>query len=151
MVSPEVPRCCPVRETVLDDRADGCRDDTVGVTAPRQGEVRHVSIEVLLAARAKMLGVPDVDIDGPFGSRVAKIVEDPILALVAVGTPVTVRTRPAPVVAAALDELRLREVLNALDPLCSIRTVLPGCGHFSSLQAKNFFSPGEIGSVRPWT
>jgi hypothetical protein len=149
MVSPKMPGSCSVRETVLDDQAHGCRDHTVGVAAPREGEVRQVGVEVLLAARAKMLREPDVEIHRSFRSGVAHVVEDSIHPSVSVRAVVAVRAEPVFVVTAAFDDLRVGKVRNARDPLCSIRSVLPGCGHLSSLQAKNFFSPEEIGSERP--
>ncbi len=149
MVSPEVPGRGPVRETVLDDQAYRSRDNAVGVAAPRQSEVRHVGVEVLLAARTEMLGEPDVKIHRSFRSGVAYVVENPFHPSVPVRAVAAVRAAPVSIVAATLDDLRLGEILNARDPLCSIRSVLPGCGHLSSLQAKNFSSPGEIGLKRP--
>jgi hypothetical protein len=107
MVSPKMPGGCSVRETILDDQSHGCGDHTVGVTASHPGEVGHVNVEVLLAAGAEMLREPEVQIHRPFRSRVAQIVQDSLLALVAIGAPVTVWTWPALVVAATRDDLWL--------------------------------------------
>jgi len=96
-----------------------------------------------------MLRVPDVEIHRAFRSGVAHVVEDSFHLSVPVRAVVAVRAGPAFVVTAAFDDLRLGKVLNARDPLCSIGSVLSGCGHLSSLQAKNFFSPEEIGPKGP--
>ncbi len=149
MISPEVPGRWPIGETVLDDQTHGSRDDTVGIAAPRQGEIRHVGVEVLLATRAEMLREPDVEIHWSFRSRVAHVVEDSFHPSVAVSAVVADRACPPFVVTAAFDDLWFGKVLNARNPLCSIRLVLPGCGHLSSLQAKNFFSPEKIGREGP--
>jgi hypothetical protein len=120
----------------------------MGIAAPGQGEIRHVGIEELLAARAEMLRVLDEEVDGPLRSGVTHIVEDSPHSSMAVRAVVAVRAGPLPVVAASFDDLRFRQILNACDPLGPIRPVLPGCRHLSSLQEKNFFSPGEIGLER---
>jgi len=58
---------------------------------------------------------------------------------------VATRAQPAFEVTAALENLRLGEVLNARDSLCPIRSVLSGARHLSSLQARYIFLPEEIG------
>ncbi len=145
MIPPKMPRSSSVRQTVLDDQAHGGRDHAVGVAAPRQGEVRHVGVEVLLTARAKMLGVPDMEIHRSFRSRVPHVVEDSFHPAVSVRAVVTAGARLALVVTAALDDLRPGKVLYARDPLGSIRSVLSRCGHRSSPQARNGFLPEKIG------
>src|SRR6266511_6136642 len=94
MISPEVPGRWPIGETVLDDQTHGSRDDTVGIAAPRQGEIRHVGVEVLLATRAEMLREPDVEIHWSFRSRVAHVVEDSFHPSVAVSAVVADRACP---------------------------------------------------------
>jgi len=134
MVPPEVPGGCPVGETILDDQPDSRRDDTVGVTAPGQGKVQHVGIEVLLAARTIMLREPDEKIDWPFRSGVSQIVEHSVHPPVTICTMVAHRARPALEVPAPSDRLRFRKVLNTGDPLGSVRSVFPRSSHFASLQ-----------------
>ena len=95
-----------------------------------------------------MLRVPDEEVNRSLGSGVTHIVEDSCHPFMTVRAVVAVRATPSLVVAAPSDDLRFRQILNAGDPLCPIRPVLPGCRHPSSLQAKNFFSPGEIGMER---
>jgi hypothetical protein len=96
-----------------------------------------------------MLREPDMEIHRSFRSRVANIVEDSLHPSVAVSAVVAGWAGSPFVVTAAFDDLRLGKVLNARDPLCSIPLVFSGCGHLSSLQAKNFFSPERIGRKRP--
>jgi hypothetical protein len=95
-----------------------------------------------------MLRVPDEEVDGSLRSGITHIVKDSSHPSMTVRAVVAVRAGPPFVITAPFDDLRFREILNARDPLCSIRPVLPGCRHPSSLQAKNFFSPGEIGLER---
>ncbi len=149
VVSPEMPGGCPVRKTIFDDQPDSRRDDTVGVAAPGQCQVRHVGVEVLLAGRAIMLREPDAKIDRSFRSGVSQIVEHSMHPPVTVCAVVAHRTRPALEVPASSDRLRFRKVLNTRDPLGSVRSVFPGSSHFPSLQVEIFSSPGEIGSNRP--
>jgi hypothetical protein len=92
-----------------------------------------------------------MEIHRSFRPRVTDIVKDSFHSSVPVGAVVATRTRPALEVTTALDELRLGKVLNTRYPLCSIRSVLPGCGHLSSLQARSFFLPEEIGLKGPPT
>jgi len=145
MVPPKMPRSGSVRQTVLDDQSHGSRDHAVGVAAPRQREVRHVGVEVLLTPRTKMLGVPDMEIHRSFRSRIPHVVEDAFHPAVSVRAVVTAGARLALVVTAALDDLWSGKVFYTRDPLGSIRSVLSGCGHLDSLQARNGFLPGKIG------
>ena len=149
MVSPKVPGSCPIRKTVLDDQAHGYRNYTVRVAAAGHGEVRHVGVEVLLAARTEMLRVLDEQIHGSFRSEIANVVEDSLLQSVPIPGLITARAGTALEVTTTFDDLRLGQIFDVADPLCWIRSVLAGCGHFSSLQARNFFSPEEIGPNRP--
>jgi hypothetical protein len=95
-----------------------------------------------------MLRVSDEEVDGSLRSGVTHIVEDSSHPSMTVRAVVAVWARPPSVITAPFDDLRFREILNACDSLCPIRPVLPGCRHLSSLQAKNFFSAGEIGLER---
>jgi len=121
----------------------------MSVAGPGQGEVRHVGVEVLLAARAIVLREPDEKIDRSFRPGVSQIVEDPLHPPVTVSAVVADGAGPPLEVSAPADRLRFRKVLNAGDPLRSVRSVLPGSSHFPSLQVKIFSSPGEIDINRP--
>jgi hypothetical protein len=98
---------------------------------------------------AEVLGVLDVEIHRSFRPWITHIVEDPFHSSVPVRAVVAARTQPAFEVAAALEDLRLRQILNARDPLCPIRSVLPRRRHLSSLQARHIFFPEEIGLEGP--
>lgn len=77
-----------------------------------------------------MLRVGHVNVNGSLRPRVSQIVEQAPHALVAVGTVAAVRTEPAFEVPAPQDLPGLGKVLNTSDPLGSIRSVFPRCGHF---------------------
>lgn len=77
-----------------------------------------------------MLRVGHVNVNGSLRPRVSQIVEQAPHALVAVGTVAAVRTGPAFEVPAPQDLPGLGKVLNTSDPLGSIRSVFPRCGHF---------------------
>lgn len=70
------------------------------------------------------------NVNGSLRPGVSQIVEQAPHALVAVGTVATVRTGPAFEVPAPRDLPGLGKVLNTPDPLGSIRSVVPRCGHF---------------------
>ncbi len=121
----------------------------MGIAAPGQCQVRHVGVEVLLAARAIVLREPDEKIHWTFRPGVSHIVEDPLHPPVTVSAVIAGGTGPSLEVPAPGDRLRFRKVLNAGDPLRSVRSVLAGSSHFPSLQVKIFSSPGEIDINRP--
>lgn len=102
----------------------------MGVAASGESKIQHVRVEILLAAGAKMLRVRDLNVNGSLRPGVSQIVEQAPHALVAVGTVATVRTGPAFEVPAPRDLPGLGKVLNTRDPLGSIRSVVPRCGHF---------------------
>lgn len=145
MIPPQMPRSGSVRQAVFDDQTHGGRHHPVGIAAPRQREVRHVGVEILVTTRAKMLGVPDVEIHRAFRSRIPHVVEDSFHPAMSVRAVVTTRARLAFVVTAARDDLRPGKILNTRDPFGSIRLVLSGCGHLLVLQARNGFLPEKIG------
>src|SRR3954447_21904834 len=62
VVAPEAPTSGAVRQSVLDDAADGGIDDAAGVVTAGFGQVGHVGVEILAAAGAIVLGVEHDDI-----------------------------------------------------------------------------------------
>jgi len=140
MVPPQVPGGGTVRQTIFNDQADGCRNHTVGVAAPRQGQVQHVGVKILFAARAEMLRILDVDIDWPFRPRIPQIVKDSSHALVAVRTVGAVWAGSALVISTALKALGLGKILNTFNSFGPIRSIFPRDGHLMILHAGvNFF------------
>jgi hypothetical protein len=129
MVPPQVPRRRTVRQAILHHQPNGGVDHPVGVVALGQGHVIHVGVEVRVALRAAMLGVREVNLARASGDRVSKIVELPRDGAEAVGIAAALGTRATPVVAASLDHLGRRQILNPRDPFRDIRHILAWASH----------------------
>ena len=74
MVTPEVPRGSPVRQSILHDQAHGDRHDPVRVMTPGESHIRRVGIEIMAAVGAMMLRIGEVDIVGVPGYQVPQVV-----------------------------------------------------------------------------
>jgi hypothetical protein len=76
MVTPEVPRGGPVRQPILHDQAHGDGNDPMRVMAPGEGQIRRVSVEILVTVEAVMLRIGEVDIVGAPGHQVTQVVQE---------------------------------------------------------------------------
>jgi len=129
-----MPRGRPVRQAVLDDQADGQGHDTARVVALRQGQVVHVRVEIEVALGTAMLRVGDANIAGAAGGRVSQIMERPADGAQPIGPVSALRAGPAPVIAAAPDDLRLRQILNTRDAFRAVGNVRARLRHGDALQ-----------------
>lgn len=75
MVAPQVPTGDAVRQAVLDHHAHGDGDDAMRVVTVGQGQVGHVGVKVMIAVRAAVLGVGEVQLAWPTAERVAQVVQ----------------------------------------------------------------------------
>jgi hypothetical protein len=77
MIAPKTSACRSIRQTVIDDDANGKIDDLVGIVGVRSGDVRRVDLKILVALATVMNGVLQANIDGPTGCRIAEMVQCP--------------------------------------------------------------------------
>jgi hypothetical protein len=93
------------------------------------GQIGHVGIEVLAAARAIMLGVEHDDVARPPGEGIAQIVKGTTTEPIAVGAASTIRAASPPVVPALDADLGFGQVLGAGDPHGGIAAVFARSWH----------------------
>jgi hypothetical protein len=136
VVAPQVPLRCLVGQAVLDDEADGQFLDAARVLAPGVGQVSQVGGEEEVAVGAVMPGERDDEVDGAAGARVAEVVQGARGGGVAAGTGAAARTAASFVVAAALFETRLGELLDAGDALGGIGNIFAGSRHGGDLHTQ---------------
>ena len=115
MLSPEGPTGRAIGQAVLDDQSDGSVDDAACVVAAGFGEVGHVGIEVLAAARAIMLRVDQDDVAGSASEGVAQVVEGAAGEAVAVGAVAAAWAASPAVIAALADDLGLGQIVDEHD------------------------------------
>jgi len=102
----------------------------------RQSEVVHIRVEIGVAFGATMLRVVDEDIAGSSCERVAEVVEDSGNRSESVSVFSALGARPAPVVSAPSDDLRLGKILNTSDSLGFIGYVFSGFRHVDVLRQR---------------
>ena len=129
MFSPEGPTGGAIRQAILNDQADGGVDDASGVVAAGVGEVGHVGVEVLAAARAVMLRVDQDDVARPPDEGVAQVVKGAAGEAVAVGAMAASRTGPPAVIAALAGDLGLGQIVDACGALGGVGAIFAGCRH----------------------
>src|ERR1035437_343628 len=120
VVPPEMPTGCAVGQAVFHHQTHRHRDDTVGVVALGQSQVRHVHVEVALALTAKMLRVRNEKITRPLPHQVAEVVQRPLNGASTIATPTTRRAWSLGIVATPLDAQSLRQILNTSNSLGTI-------------------------------
>ena len=124
MVSPEMPTGRAVRQSVLHHQPHRQRDDPLGVVALGWGEVPGVHVEVTAAFAAVMLGVREMDVPRSFADQIPQIMQRPLDGAIAVAASAAFRAWPSREIAAALDQLGLRQVFNTRNPFRPIGSVL---------------------------
>jgi hypothetical protein len=129
MSSPEGPTGGTIRQAVLDDQADGGVDDAASVVAAGVGEIGHVGIEVLAAARAIMLRVDQDDVARPPGEGIAQVVEGAAGEAVAVGAMAAAWAASPAVIAALAGDPGLGKIVDACGALGGVGAVFAGCRH----------------------
>ena len=67
MVTPEVPRGSPVRQSIFYDQAHGDGNDPVRIMASGEGQIGRVGVEIMVAVGAVMLRIDEMDIVGAPG------------------------------------------------------------------------------------
>ena len=129
MLSPEAPTGGAIRQAVLDDQADGGVDDASRVVAAGVGEIGHVGIEVLAAARAVMLRVDQDDVARSSGEGVAQVMEGAAGEAVAVGAMAAAWAGSPAVIAALAGDLGLGQIVDACGALGGVGAIFAGGGH----------------------
>src|SRR5512135_895802 len=132
VVAPQVPTGGPIRQAVLDDQADGRLLHAPGVVTLGEGQIGHAGVEAPSAVGAAVLGVGDDDIERPAGADITQVVEGPPALVAARGGPAAPRARTTAVVAAAVFDMRGRQVLDSGDPFGGVRDVIAWPIHNSS-------------------
>ena len=74
MVTPEVPRGGPVRQSIFHDQAHSDGNDPVRIMAPGEGQIGRVGVEIMVAVGAVMLRIDEVDIVGAPGLQITQVV-----------------------------------------------------------------------------
>jgi hypothetical protein len=133
VIPPEAPTGGLIRQAVFDDEADGRGDDPPGVVAAGCGPVGAGGVEVLAALRAEVLGVGQNEVAGPPGDEVTEVVEGSLEDPVAVGAVVATRAGSTAIVAAAVAELGLGQILDAGDAFGGVGQIFSGTGHGAAL------------------
>ena len=129
VVPPQVPLRRLVRQAVLGDESDGQVLDAAGVLALGPGQVGEVGGEEEVAVGAVMPGDSDDEVDRAASARVAEVVQGARGDGVAAGAGATARAAAGSVVAAALFDPGLGEVLDAGDALGGIGDIFAGSVH----------------------
>ena len=138
MVSPQMPTRGLIGQAVLDHQADGQGNDTVGVVGPRQGQVRHLSVEVLVAFGAMVNRIGEVDVMRTVCDQVSHIVQHPPCATVSIRTVPAVWAWLPSKISATLNDLWFRQVLDASDAFCGIGQVFAWSWHGRALLGTRF-------------
>jgi hypothetical protein len=74
MVTPEVPRGGPVRQSIFYDQAHSDGNDPVRIMASGEGQIGRVGVEIMAAVGAVMLRIDEVDIVGAPGLQINQVV-----------------------------------------------------------------------------
>src|ERR1041385_5395776 len=136
VVAPQVPLGHLVRQAVLGDEPDSQGLDAARVQALGPGQGGGIGGEEEGAAGAMMPGEGDDEIDGAAGAWVAEVVQGARGDGVASGTDATAGAAPGLVVAAALFDPGLGEILDAGDPLGRVGDIFTGSVHGCALHSQ---------------
>jgi hypothetical protein len=129
VVSPEVPGSGAIWQAILDNDPYRQGNNAVCIVTSWRREVRHVSVEILLALGAIMLRVSEMDIVRTTGHQITQIMQHALHATIAVSALAAMRTGMLAIVAAALDDFRLRQILYSGDAFRGIRQIFSGSWH----------------------
>src|SRR5262245_5791475 len=129
MVSPEMPTGRAIGQAVLDDQPHGQSDDTVSVMGSRWCQVGHVRVEVLMALRAKVLGIREMDVMRPTGDKIPHVMQRPLKGLVATTAFAASRARPLLVLSSTSNDLRFWQVFHPRDSFRRVWQVLAWSRH----------------------
>jgi hypothetical protein len=136
-----------VGKTVLDDQTHRLLLHAMGVMTLGKSQVIHVRVEASPTGRALVLGVGQVNVQGPAAARIAQVVQDPPGCSKATSPLPAERTTPPPVITAPpLDPWR-GKILHPRDTLCPIRNVLTWAVHDRS--SRRSASREKIGQEDP--
>ncbi len=133
VVSPHVPGCGPVGQSVLHHRPYRRDHDPLGVMRAGCGQVGHVRIEVDITVFAAVFGVDEVNIPRTPGSHAAQIMKPAASPTVAVTTLTALGAPPAPVVARTMLDDRFGQLARIGDPLCTICSIFSRSHHSAFL------------------
>jgi hypothetical protein len=75
MISPEMPTCRAIRQTVFHNKANGKGDHGVGITGFGRGEIGRIVAKMELAFTTVVKGVTQNDVDGTTGERIAEVMQ----------------------------------------------------------------------------
>src|SRR3990172_7894774 len=117
-----------IGKTILDDQTHRFLLHAMGVLALGESQVVHVGVEAPPAGRALVLGVGQVNVQGPAATRIAQVVQDPPGCSKATSPLPAERTTPPPVIPAPPLEPWRGGSLHPRDPPCTIRNVLTPAG-----------------------
>src|SRR5215216_1263986 len=138
VVSPQVPTCRAVGQTVFDHDADCQIDHSVGILTARWGQVREVGAKVLTTLRTVMLGIGHQQIPRTPHIEIPQIMQCPIRLLVPIGRVTTTWARLPDVVATVGDDLGLWQGCGCCDPGAGVGSILPWTEHRIALLAQRF-------------
>src|SRR3990172_303064 len=128
MVPPQMPTRHAVGKTVLDDQTHRFLLHAMGVMALGESQVVHVRVEASPAGRALVLGVGQVNVQGPTAARIAQVVQDPSGCSKATSLLPAERTTTPPVIPAPLLDPGGRQLLHPRNSFRSIRDVVTPAG-----------------------
>ncbi len=103
-------------------------DHAVCVMALGWGQLRQVHIDVALIFATMMLRVDELNVTSSPQNQIAEIMQDPHPDAMTVTTPIALRARASPMVAAALYHLGFRQVSTHVIPSVRSATYSPGPG-----------------------
>src|SRR5271167_1749574 len=124
VVTPQVPTCRSIRQSVFDDHAYGRLLHAVRITAPWERQVGHVGVEGASAAGATEFGVGNHDVDRAAGAGIAEIMEGPGCHVTARRRASAARTGATPRVTSAALDMRGRQVFHPRDAFGGIRDIV---------------------------
>src|SRR5262249_8176017 len=115
-------------------------DDAPCIVTAGCSQVSHVSVEILAAAGAIVLGIDQDQVAGPPGQGIAQVVEGASHQPITIGAMAAVWAGPPPVISALATEFGLGQVLDASDALGGVGSVFAGSWHGET--------PGRNGPTR---
>jgi hypothetical protein len=103
-----------------------------------QGQVRHIGVKVFVALGTMMDRIREVHIVWTTGSQIPQIMQHPSCPTIPIGTVPTGRAQLSSEVSAALDDLRLGQILDAGDAFGGIGQVFAWSRHGKALLGSRF-------------
>ncbi len=128
-----------IRRVVL-EKMDMVGLGDAGHKFPGEISGSHISVEILAAAGAIVLGIDQDHVAGPTGQGVAQVVEGASHQPIAIGAMAAAWTGTAPVISALAADLGLGQVLDAGDARSRVGSIFAGSRHGET--------PGRNGPTR---